>query len=56
MEIGKWDNLLDQAILNEKIKPIILVLPNQHTQYQGSWYANSDLTKAFGLILPRKSW
>ena len=44
MEVGKWDNLLDQAILNEKIKPIILVLPNQHTQYQGSWYTNSDLT------------
>ncbi|MAJ51798.1 MAG: esterase [Flammeovirgaceae bacterium] len=44
MKVGKWNDLLDQAILNKKIKPIILVLPNQHTQYQGSWYTNSDLT------------
>ncbi len=44
MKVGKWDSLLDQAILNEKIKPVILVLPNQYTQYQGSWYTNSDLT------------
>ena len=44
MKVGKWDSLLDQAILDEKIKPVILVLPNQYTQYQGSWYTNSDLT------------
>ncbi len=39
-----FDKLLDQAIAIGKIKPLIVVLPDQHTLYRGSYYTNSSLT------------
>lgn len=35
---------LDQAISTGKIRPVIFVTADQHTQYRGSWYTNSTLT------------
>ncbi|MFH6603961.1 alpha/beta hydrolase [Maribacter algicola] len=40
----KFDKLLDKAIALKKIKPVIVVMPDQHTLYRGSWYTNSELT------------
>ncbi|WP_162339976.1 alpha/beta hydrolase [Cyclobacterium salsum] len=40
----KFDKLLDKAIVLKKIKPVIVVMPDQHTLYRGSWYTNSTLT------------
>ena len=37
------DKLLDQAIALGKIKPVIVVIPNHHTKYRGSFYSNSSL-------------
>ena len=39
-----FDQLLDKAINQKKIKPVIVVIPNHYTQYRGSWYTNSALT------------
>lgn len=39
----KFDKLLDKAIANGKIKPVIVVMPDHHTKYRGSWYTNSTL-------------
>lgn len=39
-----FDKLLDKAISKGIIKPVIVVMPDQHTLYRGSWYANSSLT------------
>ncbi len=39
-----FDKLLDKAIATGKIKPVIVVMPNQHTLYRGSFYTNSTLT------------
>jgi S-formylglutathione hydrolase FrmB len=33
--------LLDQAIADGKIRPFIMVVPNEQTRFGGSWYANS---------------
>ena len=38
------DKLLDRAIATGKIQPTIMVIPNQHTLYRGSFYTNSSLT------------
>lgn len=38
------DEKLAFAFENNKIKPFILVVANQHTLYKGSWYTNSALT------------
>jgi len=38
------DKLLDKGIGTGKIKPVIVVIPNQHTLYRGSFYTNSSLT------------
>lgn len=35
--------ILDVAIYERKIKPFILVIPDQNTQFQGSFYTNSSL-------------
>lgn len=40
----KFDKLLDKAIASGKIRPVIVVLPDQHTLYRGSFYTNSTLT------------
>ncbi len=40
----KFDKLLDKAIALKKIKPVIVVMPDQYTLYRGSWYTNSELT------------
>ena len=34
---------MDKAIALEKIKPVIVVVPNHHTKYRGSFYSNSAL-------------
>ena len=39
-----FDELLDKAIATGKIRPVIVVMPNQYTLYKGSWYTNSTLT------------
>ena len=39
-----FDKLLDKAIATGKIKPVIVVMPNQYTLYRGSFYTNSSLT------------
>lgn len=41
---GKFDKLLDKAIALKKIRPVIVVMPNQNTLYRGSMYTNSSLT------------
>ncbi len=33
--------LLDQAIADGQIRPFIMVVPDEHTRFGGSWYANS---------------
>jgi len=38
------DKLLDKAIANGKIKPVIFVMSDQYTLYRGSFYTNSSLT------------
>ena len=43
-EVNQIDKLLDKAIATGKIKPVIVVIPNQHTLYRGSLYTNSSLT------------
>ena len=40
----QFDKVLDKAIATGKIKPVIVVIPNQYTLYRGSWYTNSTLT------------
>jgi S-formylglutathione hydrolase FrmB len=39
-----FDQLLNKAIATGKIKPVIVVLPNEYTLYRGSIYTNSSLT------------
>ena len=36
--------LFDEAISSGKMRPAIIVLPNSHTQFEGSFYTNSSLT------------
>ena len=36
--------ILDQGISKQKIRPYILVIPNQYTVFEGSFYSNSTLT------------
>lgn len=38
------DHLLDNAIATGKIRPVIVVAPDQYTLYRGSFYTNSSLT------------
>jgi S-formylglutathione hydrolase FrmB len=40
---NRFDQLLDMAIGTGKIKPVIVVIPNHHTLYRGSFYTNSSL-------------
>jgi S-formylglutathione hydrolase FrmB len=40
----RFDKLLDKAIAQGKIKPVIVVIPNHYTIYRGSWYVNSSLS------------
>lgn len=42
--VDHFDKLMDNAIAMGKIKPVIVVMPNQYTLYRGSWYTNSALT------------
>ena len=41
---NKIDKMLDKAIAEGKIKPLIFVMCDQHTLYRGSFYTNSSLT------------
>lgn len=36
--------ILDQGISRQKIRPYILVIPNQYSMFEGSFYSNSTLT------------
>lgn len=38
------DQILDKAITSGRLKPVIVVIPNHHTLFKGSWFANSSLT------------
>jgi S-formylglutathione hydrolase FrmB len=43
--ISPWmSNVLDAGIEKNKIRPFIMVISNQYTLYQGSFYSNSTLT------------
>ena len=42
--VDHFDQLLDKAIAEGKIRPVIVVMPDQHTLYRGSMYTNSTLT------------
>jgi S-formylglutathione hydrolase FrmB len=37
-------NILDMGISKKKIRPFILVIPDEYTLYEGSFYTNSSLT------------
>lgn len=39
-----FDKVMDKAINSGKIRPVIVVLPNQYTLFRGSFYTNSSLT------------
>ncbi len=39
-----FDKLLDKAIATGKIKPVIIVMPDHHTLYRGSFITNSSFT------------
>lgn len=39
-----FDQLLNKAIATNKIRPVIVVMPDEYTLYRGSWYTNSSLT------------
>jgi S-formylglutathione hydrolase FrmB len=41
---GHVDQLLDKGIAAGKIRPVIVVMPNEYTLYRGSMYTNSTLT------------
>lgn len=43
-EIDHLDPLIDRAISTGKIRPAIVVIPNERTLYRGSIYTNSSLT------------
>lgn len=43
-ESEHFNKLMDKAIATGRIKPVILVMPNEYTLYRGSWYTNSSLT------------
>lgn len=38
------DKLLDKGIESGKIRPVIVVMPDEYTLYRGSFYTNSSLT------------
>ena len=38
------NELLDKAIALQKIRPVIIVMPDEYTLYRGSFYTNSSLT------------
>ena len=40
----KFDRLLDRAISTKRIRPVIVVMPDQHTRFRGSFYTNSSFT------------
>ena len=44
IEVDLFNKLLDKAIATGKIKPVIVVVPNHHTLYRGSYYTNSSFT------------
>jgi len=44
MRWNKFNELMDTAILNGHLHPMILVLPNSETDFGGSLYTNSTLT------------
>ncbi len=41
--MGMMSDLLDYAIADSKIKPFIMVIPDEKTTYQGSFYSNSGV-------------
>lgn len=43
----RMNELLDAAIEEQRIKPVILVVPGSSTTYGGSFYSNSSLTGAW---------
>ena len=46
-QIVEWmdlKNLMDKAISNGRIRPVIMVLPNSYNFFKGSFYTNSSLT------------
>ena len=47
-EIADLNPLIDKAITTGKIRPVIVVVPNEYTLYRGSIYTNSSLTGKLG--------
>ncbi|MDO7849981.1 alpha/beta hydrolase [Hymenobacter sp. CA1UV-4] len=46
--------LLDQAIAEGKIRPFIMVVPNEQTRFGGSWYVNSATNGPWGDFTARE--
>ena len=44
MAVDHFDQLMDKAIADGIIEPVIVVMPDQYTLYRGSFYTNSTLT------------
>ncbi len=44
MAVDRFDLLMDKAIQTGMIKPVIVVMPDHHTLYRGSFYTNSEWT------------
>ena len=44
IKYDRFHELLDKAIALRRIEPVIVVMPNHHTLYRGSWYTNSSFT------------
>ena len=42
--VDHFDKLLDKAIATKKIRPVIVVMPDQYTLFRGSFYTNSSYT------------
>lgn len=41
---ARFDKLMDDAIASGRIRPAILVIPNEYTVFKGSFYTNSPVT------------
>ena len=42
--VDKFDQLLDRAISTHRIRPVIVVMPDEYTRFRGSFYTNSTFT------------
>ena len=53
LEVSRMDTLFAQAISDGLIPPVIIVNPDHHTRYRGSWYTNSSYTGRWDDLVTR---